>query len=241
MPRSPSRSPTGSVTNTCMSSAARATARPSSCNASSSTICSASGRRHWSLSTARARCCARFSSSNLFAPGQPLADRLIIIDPEDVEHSPALNMFDLKAARLGSYSQTVKEQIEASTIETLQLRLRRARGRTDQPAEHHLCLRHSADARRLPAPPSTRCANCSRTAPRPSTRARLPSTSASSIRTSQAYFENQFFTKTYSQTKQQIARRLYSVLQVPAFDRMFASKTNQPRHVRSHCRTARSS
>ena len=45
--------------------------------------------------------------------------------------------------------------------------------------------------------------------------------------TSQAYFENQFFTKTYSQTKQQIARRLYSVLQVPAFDRMFSSKTNR--------------
>ncbi len=46
-------------------------------------------------------------------------------------------------------------------------------------------------------------------------------------RTSQAYFENQFFTKTYSQTKQQIARRLYSVLQVPAFDRMLAAKTNR--------------
>src|SRR6202030_1585125 len=45
--------------------------------------------------------------------------------------------------------------------------------------------------------------------------------------TSQAYFQNQFFTKSYSQTKQQIARRLYSVLQVPAFDRMFASKTNK--------------
>ena len=45
--------------------------------------------------------------------------------------------------------------------------------------------------------------------------------------TSQAYFENQFFTRPYAQTKQQIARRLYSVLQVPAFQRMFASKTNR--------------
>lgn len=48
---------------------------------------------------------------DLFAPGQPLSDRLIVIDPEDVEYSPALNMFDLKAARLGSYAQTIKEQI----------------------------------------------------------------------------------------------------------------------------------
>jgi hypothetical protein len=45
--------------------------------------------------------------------------------------------------------------------------------------------------------------------------------------TSQAYFKNQFFIKTNSQTRQQIARRLYGVLQVPAFDRMFASKENR--------------
>ena len=43
---------------------------------------------------------------------------MAIIDPEDVEYPPALNMFDLKAARLGTYSQAIKEQIEASTIET---------------------------------------------------------------------------------------------------------------------------
>src|ERR1051326_3481907 len=55
---------------------------------------------------------------DLFASGKPLSDRLIVIDPEDAEYAPALNMFDLKAARLGSYSQTIKEQIEASTIET---------------------------------------------------------------------------------------------------------------------------
>ena len=58
--------------------------------------------------------------------------------------------------------------------------------------------------------------------------------------TSQAYFENQFFTKTYSQTKQQIARRLYSVLQVPASigcspRRPIGSTCSRP------CRPARSS
>jgi hypothetical protein len=53
----------------------------------------------------------------VFASGKPLSDRLIIIDPEDVDHPPALNMFDLRARRLGGYSQTIKEQIEATTIE----------------------------------------------------------------------------------------------------------------------------
>src|SRR5262249_31101871 len=45
--------------------------------------------------------------------------------------------------------------------------------------------------------------------------------------TSQAYFQNQFFTKSYAQTKQQIARRLYTVLHVRAFDRMFSSRVNR--------------
>src|SRR5713226_7697412 len=44
-----------------------------------------------------------------------ISDRIVIIDPEDVDHPPALNMFDMKPARVGKYSQTIKEQIEAST------------------------------------------------------------------------------------------------------------------------------
>jgi hypothetical protein len=53
----------------------------------------------------------------LFAPGQPLSDRLIIIDPEDVEFPPALNMFDTTNARLAGYSQNIKEQIESGVNE----------------------------------------------------------------------------------------------------------------------------
>jgi hypothetical protein len=163
---------------------------------------------------------------DLFAPGKPLSDRLVIIDPEDVEYSPALNMFDLKAARLGGYSQTIKEQIEASTIETFSYVF-------------------GALAAELTSRQNTTFAFVTRlmlSVPGATihTLRELFEDSAASIEaspfaehirkldpTSQAYFENQFFTKTYSQTKQQIARRLYSVLQVPAFDRMFAAKTNR--------------
>jgi hypothetical protein len=45
--------------------------------------------------------------------------------------------------------------------------------------------------------------------------------------TSQAYFENQFFTNRYADLRQQIARRLYGVLNVPSFERMFSSKLNR--------------
>jgi hypothetical protein len=46
--------------------------------------------------------------------------------------------------------------------------------------------------------------------------------------TARAFFENQFFNRNaFGQTKQQIARRLYGVLQVPAFDRMLSAKTSR--------------
>src|SRR6185312_16015562 len=45
--------------------------------------------------------------------------------------------------------------------------------------------------------------------------------------TALAFFENQFFSRAFQQTRQQIARRLYGVLQVPAFDRMFSAEANK--------------
>jgi hypothetical protein len=135
-------------------------------------------------------------------------------------------MFDLKAARLGSYSQTIKEQIEASTIETfnyvfgsLAAELTSRQNTTfafvtrlmlsiPNATIHTLRELFEDGAQNIEASPFAEHIR------------KLD-------RTSQAYFENQFFTKTYSQTKQQIARRLYSVLQVPAFERMFAAKSNR--------------
>lgn len=163
---------------------------------------------------------------DLFAPGQPLADKLIVIDPEDVEHPPALNMFDVASGRLGSYSQAEKEQIEASTIEMFNYVF-------------------GALAAELTSKQNTTFAFVARlmlSVPGATihTLRELFEDAAQSIEqspfrdhilrldaTSQAYFRNQFFTRAYAQTKQQIARRLYGVLQVPAFDRMFASRRNK--------------
>ena len=163
---------------------------------------------------------------DLFASGNPLSDRIVIIDPEDVEFPPALNMFDLKAARLGAYSQMIKEQIEASTIETfnyvfgaLAAELTSRQNTTFAFVTRLLLSIPGATMHTLRELFEDGAASID------------ASPFAEHIRkldaTSQAYFQNQFFTKTYSQTKQQIARRLYSVLQVPAFDRMFASETNR--------------
>jgi hypothetical protein len=163
---------------------------------------------------------------DLFAPGKPLADRIVIIDPEDVEYPPALNMFDLKPARLGTYSQTIKEQVEASTIEifnyvfgSLAAELTSRQNTTFAFVTRLMLSVPGATIHTLRELFEDGATSIDK------------SPFADHIRkldpTSQAYFQNQFFTKTYSQTKQQIARRLYTVLQVPAFDRMFAAKMNK--------------
>jgi hypothetical protein len=162
----------------------------------------------------------------LFAPGNPLANRIVIIDPEDVEHPPALNMFDTNPARLGGYSQTIKEQIEASTIEIFNYVF----GALAAELTSRQNTTFAFVTRLLLSIPGATIHTLRELFEDGATTIDT-SPFAEYIRkldpTSQAYFKNQFFTKAYSQTKQQIARRLYGVLQVPAFDRMFSSQINR--------------
>lgn len=47
-----------------------------------------------------------------------LRDRLVLITPKDIDHFPALNIFDVNRSRLGTYDALTKEQITAGVIET---------------------------------------------------------------------------------------------------------------------------
>ena len=46
--------------------------------------------------------------------------RLILITPKDIDHPPALNIFDINRKRLGTYSALEKEQITAGAIQTFE-------------------------------------------------------------------------------------------------------------------------
>ncbi|MBV9570003.1 MAG: type IV secretion system DNA-binding domain-containing protein, partial [Alphaproteobacteria bacterium] len=50
--------------------------------------------------------------------GGPLADRFVLITPKDIEHPPALNVFDVNRSRLGTYDQLTREQVIAGVIQT---------------------------------------------------------------------------------------------------------------------------
>jgi Type IV secretion-system coupling protein DNA-binding domain len=155
-----------------------------------------------------------------------LADKLVVIDPEDIEHPPALNMFDSTNTRLASYSVSHKEQIEAGVIElynyifasiAAEMTSRQStafafvtRLMLSVPGATIHTLRELMEdpARSLP-------------------QSKLAEYIQKLDATSQSYFENQFFTNRYADLRQQIARRLYGVLSVPSFDRMFSSKRNR--------------
>ena len=47
-----------------------------------------------------------------------IADRLILIDPRDVSHPPALNIFDVNRSRTASYDESTREQVTAGVIQT---------------------------------------------------------------------------------------------------------------------------
>jgi len=161
---------------------------------------------------------------DLFA--ESLADKLVIIDPEDIEHPAALNMFDSSNTRLAGYLLSHKEQIEAGVIELYNYIFSSiAAEMTSRQSTAFAFVTRLM----LSIPGST--IHTLRELMEEPAQTLAQSKLAEHIRkldpTSQAYFENQFFTKRYADLRQQIARRLYSVLSVPSFNRMFSSKENK--------------
>lgn len=56
---------------------------------------------------------------DLFHPDHGrLADRFVYITPRDIKNPPALNIFDVKRERLGTYDEAMKEQVIAGVIQT---------------------------------------------------------------------------------------------------------------------------
>ncbi len=162
----------------------------------------------------------------LFAPGERLADKLVVIDPEDVAHPPALNMFDTTNARLAGYSLAHREQIEAGVIElynyvfgALAAELTQKQGTAFAYVTRLMLSIPGASIHTLRELMEDAAPSLAQS-PFAAHIAKLDATS-------QAFFQNQFFSKSFAPTRQQIARRLYGVLQVPAFDRMFSPKTNR--------------
>lgn len=162
----------------------------------------------------------------LFDPaGGRLADRLVVLDPED-ERPPALNMFDTATPRLAGYARTVREQVEAGVIDLYAYIF----GALDAALTAKQGTAFSFVARLLLSMEGA-TVHSFRQLMEEDARTLEQSAFAAAIRrldpTAQAFFERQFFTKAFADTRVQVARRLYDFLRVPAFDRIFAGRRNR--------------
>jgi hypothetical protein len=162
----------------------------------------------------------KISRLELFAPGGRLADRLLIIDPAQ---APQLNMFDISNLADKRYSAEDMEQVEASTLKLFDYVFASIGSElTSQQGTGFNFL-----VRLLLSMPGSNLATLKDILEIP---AKTYSEAPQHIRTAiekldpitQTYFKNQFFTLTMVATRQGVARRLYNILQIPTFDRMFS-------------------
>lgn len=157
----------------------------------------------------------KLSRLNLFTGS--LAEKLIIIDPTDIDHPPALNLFDAGVDRLENYSPRQQELAFNSLVDIygrffgslLGAELTAKQGAvfrylarlmlTIEGATIHTLIELMDDVR----PFQQHIQKLDPTAKR--------------------FFEQEFSKKGFNPTRQQIKQRLYTVLSIPTFDRLFSA------------------
>ena len=157
----------------------------------------------------------------LFDPdGGRLRDRLVLISPKDIKHPPALNIFDVNRERLGGYDEATKEQVTAGVIQTFDYLFAGLLG-ADLTAKQGVFFRFVA--RLMLALPETLGRNATildmialMDDPAPYRKAieSLPPIPRN-------FFERDFASKTFAQTKEQIRYRLNAILENPTLARLF--------------------
>jgi hypothetical protein len=159
---------------------------------------------------------------SLFNPmNGKLADRLIIIDPTDTKHPPALNLFDIDRQRLASYEEGAREQIENGTIELYDYIFGALLG-AELTQKQSLIFRYLA--RLMLSIPNATIHDLLGV---------LQDAGAywhhveALPKASRAFFELEFNDKQFAGTKKQILRRLWGILEQPSFERMFSQPKNR--------------
>jgi hypothetical protein len=148
-----------------------------------------------------------------------LADRLIIVDPSLV---PALNVFTDTADRLKNYSAAIREQVEADVIQLYNYIF----GAIASELTSKQNVAFSFVVRLMRATPDATLHTLLDLMEEGNS-TKFDHVIKKLDPTAQAFFRNQFFNKSFAPTRQQIARRLYSVLSIPSFDRMFGTPENK--------------
>ena len=159
--------------------------------------------------------------SRLAVFNEALADKLIIIDPRDVDHPPALNMFDVNLDRIRRYGTADREQILNGVIELYEYFFGSLLG-AELTQKQTLIFRYLARLMiYIPAATiRTMIELMDDTKPYQPIIEKLPEST-------RLFFNKEFGDRSYTETKTQIKRRLYGIIENQTFERMFSAPKNR--------------
>jgi hypothetical protein len=145
-------------------------------------------------------------------------DRVILIDPNDMEYPVSLNMFDI---RLDAWSGVEREKILNGTIALYEYIFGALLG-AELTQKQGIIFKYLARLM-IAIPGATVQTLCDLM----EDGGRFKKYMQQLEGTPRKFFETQFFDKSFAQTKKQIAYRLYGLLSEPTFERMFSHRRNK--------------
>ena len=165
----------------------------------------------------------RLTRLDLFDPDRPdsLAERLVLVDPYDVEHPAALNLFDFRLDRLTKYTPADRERVLNGVVEVYETFFGALLG-AELTQKQGVIFKYLARLM-LEIPGATIHTLMQLMEDGRPFREHMQKLDGSA----RWFFEREFFDPSFSATKKQILKRLWGVLSTPAFERMFAQRENK--------------
>lgn len=160
---------------------------------------------------------------DLFDPDRPgsLAERLVLVDPTDIEYPAALNLFDAHLDRLTEYRPVDRERVLNGAVELYETLFGDMLG-AELTQKQGVVFRYLARLM-VSIPGATIHILMQLMEDGKPFKQQMAALEGSA----RYFFETEFFHPSFAATKKQILRRLWGVLSTPAFERMFAQPKNK--------------
>jgi Helicase HerA, central domain len=158
-----------------------------------------------------------------FGPGGALEGKLTVIEPKDIEYPIQLNFFDVNMDRVSTYGPLMREQTINGIIELYNFVFGSLLG-AELSSKQGTLFRYIA--RLMMHIPDANIQTL-RQLMEPDGYERFKEPIASLGGTARRFFETEFNGKEFEQTKKQVLRRLWGILENQTFERMFSHPRNK--------------
>lgn len=153
-----------------------------------------------------------------FTPDGSLHERLVLIDPSDVEWPVSLNLFDVGIERLQGYEPLERERLTNSILELYDFVLGTLLS-AEMTQKQNVIFRYVTRLM-LHIPDAT--IHTLRELMEPDSHVTFATHIEKLSGTARRFFETEFRDREFSQTKKQVLRRLWGILENQTFERMFS-------------------